>query len=125
MTDPGGDAQWLWSEGAPVRPAAHAVASCFVHGHVGAAGSGQCHRVDTVAVVVGGTGHPAERGGILVWDTSHPESPTRRSLGVIAVRAVVCAPTDPYRDVGRAIHVHHALAEGLNAAAGGIHRPAG
>ncbi len=30
----------------------------------------------------------------------------------------------PYRDIGRAIHVHPTLAEGVNAAAGGVHRPA-
>jgi pyruvate/2-oxoglutarate dehydrogenase complex dihydrolipoamide dehydrogenase (E3) component len=30
-----------------------------------------------------------------------------------------------YRDIGRAIHIHPTLAEGVNAAAGGVHRPAG
>ncbi|MEX1162184.1 MAG: hypothetical protein WEB03_01255, partial [Nitriliruptor sp.] len=28
-----------------------------------------------------------------------------------------------YRDIARAIHVHPTLAEGVNSAAGGVHRP--
>jgi hypothetical protein len=28
------------------------------------------------------------------------------------------------RDISRAIHIHPTLAEGVNAAAGGVHRPA-
>ena len=30
-----------------------------------------------------------------------------------------------YRDIAQAIHIHPTLAEGVNAAAGGVHRPAG
>jgi pyruvate/2-oxoglutarate dehydrogenase complex dihydrolipoamide dehydrogenase (E3) component len=30
----------------------------------------------------------------------------------------------PYRDIARAIHIHPTLAEGVNGAAGGVHRPA-
>jgi pyruvate/2-oxoglutarate dehydrogenase complex dihydrolipoamide dehydrogenase (E3) component len=31
----------------------------------------------------------------------------------------------PSADVGRAIHIHPTLAEGVNSAAGGVHRPSG
>lgn len=38
--------------------------------------------------------------------------------------AVIAMVSDvPYRDIGRAIHAHPTLAEGVNAAAGGVHRP--
>jgi dihydrolipoamide dehydrogenase len=37
---------------------------------------------------------------------------------------VAMAANVPYGEIGRAIHVHPTLAEGVNAAAGGVHRPA-
>jgi pyruvate/2-oxoglutarate dehydrogenase complex dihydrolipoamide dehydrogenase (E3) component len=44
--------------------------------------------------------------------------------GNLVHEAVIAMVADaPYRDIGRAIHVHPTLAEGVNAAAGGVHRP--
>jgi len=47
------------------------------------------------------------------------------SLGiVIGVSAVIAMVADvSYGEIGRAIHIHPTLAEGVNAAAGGVHRP--
>lgn len=39
-----------------------------------------------------------------------------------AVIAMLAGTT--YADIGRAIHVRPTLAEGVNSAAGGVHRPA-
>lgn len=36
---------------------------------------------------------------------------------------IAMAGNVPYHEIGRAIHVHPTLAEGVNAAAGGVHRP--
>lgn len=45
--------------------------------------------------------------------------------GNLVHEAVIAMATDAtYGDIGRAIHVHPTLAEGVNAAAGGVHRPA-
>jgi pyruvate/2-oxoglutarate dehydrogenase complex dihydrolipoamide dehydrogenase (E3) component len=44
--------------------------------------------------------------------------------GNLVHEAVIAMVADaPYSDIGRAIHIHPTLAEGVNAAAGGIHRP--
>jgi dihydrolipoamide dehydrogenase len=44
--------------------------------------------------------------------------------GNLVHEAVVAMVADaPYSDIGRAIHVHPTLAEGVNSAAGGVHRP--
>jgi pyruvate/2-oxoglutarate dehydrogenase complex dihydrolipoamide dehydrogenase (E3) component len=44
--------------------------------------------------------------------------------GNLVHEAVVVMVADaPYSDIGRAIHIHPTLAEGVNAAAGGVHRP--
>jgi len=44
--------------------------------------------------------------------------------GNLVHEAVIAMVADaPYRDIGRAIHIHPTLAEGVNAAAGGVHRP--
>lgn len=44
--------------------------------------------------------------------------------GNLIHEAVIAMVADvPYRDIGRAIHIHPTLAEGVNAAAGGVHRP--
>jgi pyruvate/2-oxoglutarate dehydrogenase complex dihydrolipoamide dehydrogenase (E3) component len=44
--------------------------------------------------------------------------------GNLVHEAVVAMVADvPYGDIGRAIHIHPTLAEGVNAAAGGVHRP--
>ena len=46
-------------------------------------------------------------------------------VGNLIHEAVIAMAGDiPYREIGRAIHVHRALAEGVDAAAGGVHRPA-
>jgi dihydrolipoamide dehydrogenase len=43
--------------------------------------------------------------------------------GNLIHEAVIAMVADaPYRDIGRAIHIHPTLAEGVNAAAGGVHR---
>jgi dihydrolipoamide dehydrogenase len=44
--------------------------------------------------------------------------------GNLVHEAVVAMVADaPYSDIGRAIHIHPTLAEGINSAAGGVHRP--
>lgn len=44
--------------------------------------------------------------------------------GNLVHEAVIAMVADAsYRDFGRAIHIHPTLAEGVNAAAGGVHRP--
>ncbi len=44
--------------------------------------------------------------------------------GNLIHEAVIAMTADvPYSEIGRAIHVHPTLAEGVNAAAGGVHRP--
>lgn len=44
--------------------------------------------------------------------------------GNLVHEAVIAMVTDAsYSDIGRAIHIHPTLAEGVNAAAGGVHRP--
>jgi pyruvate/2-oxoglutarate dehydrogenase complex dihydrolipoamide dehydrogenase (E3) component len=44
--------------------------------------------------------------------------------GNLVHEAVIAMVADaPYSDIGRAIHIHPTLAEGVNAAAGGVHRP--
>jgi len=44
--------------------------------------------------------------------------------GNLIHEAVIAMTADvPYSAIGRAIHVHPTLAEGVNAAAGGVHRP--
>ncbi len=44
--------------------------------------------------------------------------------GNLIHEAVITMIADaPYSDIGRAIHIHPTLAEGVNAAAGGVHRP--
>lgn len=49
----------------------------------------------------------------------------RPDVGNLIHEAVIAMAGDiPYREIGRAIHVHRALAEGVDAAAGGVHRPA-
>jgi pyruvate/2-oxoglutarate dehydrogenase complex dihydrolipoamide dehydrogenase (E3) component len=46
------------------------------------------------------------------------------NAGNLVHEAVLAMVADaPYRDIGRAIHIHPTLAEGVNAAAGGVHRP--
>lgn len=52
----------------------------------------------------------------------HIAGPDAGNLVHEAVIAMVAGAT--YGDIGRAIHVHPTLAEGVNAAAGGVHRPA-
>jgi pyruvate/2-oxoglutarate dehydrogenase complex dihydrolipoamide dehydrogenase (E3) component len=43
--------------------------------------------------------------------------------GNLIHEAVIAMVADvPYRDIGGAIHIHPTLAEGVNAAAGGVHR---
>jgi pyruvate/2-oxoglutarate dehydrogenase complex dihydrolipoamide dehydrogenase (E3) component len=43
--------------------------------------------------------------------------------GNLIHEAVIAMVTDaPYGDIGRAIHIHPTLAEGVNAAGGGVHR---
>jgi pyruvate/2-oxoglutarate dehydrogenase complex dihydrolipoamide dehydrogenase (E3) component len=53
----------------------------------------------------------------------HIAGPDAGNLVHEAVIAMVAGAT--YADIGRAIHVHPTLAEGVNSAAGGVHRPAG
>jgi hypothetical protein len=44
--------------------------------------------------------------------------------GNLVHEAVIAMVADaPYSDIGRAIHIHPTLAEGVNSAAGGVHRP--
>jgi hypothetical protein len=44
--------------------------------------------------------------------------------GNLVHEAVIAMVADaPYSDIGRAIHIHPTLAEGVNAATGGVHRP--
>lgn len=44
--------------------------------------------------------------------------------GNLVHEAVVAMTADiPYSEIGRAVHIHPTLAEGVNAAAGGVHRP--
>ena len=44
--------------------------------------------------------------------------------GNLVHEAVLAMTADiPYRQIGHAIHIHPTLAEGVNAAAGGVHRP--
>ncbi len=44
--------------------------------------------------------------------------------GNLIHEAVIAMVADaPYSDIGRAIHIHPTLAEGVNSAAGGVHRP--
>jgi pyruvate/2-oxoglutarate dehydrogenase complex dihydrolipoamide dehydrogenase (E3) component len=52
----------------------------------------------------------------------HIAGPDAGNLVHEAVIAMVAGAT--YGDIGRAIHVHPTLAEGVNSAAGGVHRPA-
>lgn len=52
----------------------------------------------------------------------HIAGPDAGNLVHEAVIAMATGAT--YGDIGRAIHVHPTLAEGVNAAAGGVHRPA-
>jgi pyruvate/2-oxoglutarate dehydrogenase complex dihydrolipoamide dehydrogenase (E3) component len=52
----------------------------------------------------------------------HIAGPDAGNLVHEAVIAMVAGAT--YADIGRAIHVHPTLAEGVNSAAGGVHRPA-
>jgi len=52
----------------------------------------------------------------------HIAGPDAANLVHEAVIAMVAGAT--YADIGRAIHVHPTLAEGVNSAAGGVHRPA-
>jgi pyruvate/2-oxoglutarate dehydrogenase complex dihydrolipoamide dehydrogenase (E3) component len=52
----------------------------------------------------------------------HIAGPDAGNLVHEAVIAMVAGAT--YGDIGRAIHIHPTLAEGVNAAAGGVHRPA-
>lgn len=52
----------------------------------------------------------------------HIAGPNAGDLVHEAVLAMVAGAT--YGDIGRAIHIHPTLAEGVNAAAGGVHRPA-
>jgi dihydrolipoamide dehydrogenase len=51
----------------------------------------------------------------------HIAGPDAGDLVHEAVIAMVAGAS--YSDIGRAIHIHPTLAEGLNAAAGGVHRP--
>ncbi len=53
----------------------------------------------------------------------HIAGPDAGNLIHEAVIAMVAGAS--YADIGRAIHVHPTLAEGVNSAAGGVHRPAG
>ena len=44
--------------------------------------------------------------------------------GNLVHEAVIAMVADaPYSHIGRAIHIHPTLAEGVNSAAGGVHRP--
>lgn len=53
----------------------------------------------------------------------HVAGPDAGDLVHEAVIAMVAGAS--YADIGRAIHIHPTLAEGVNSAAGGVHRPAG
>ena len=53
----------------------------------------------------------------------HIAGPAAGDLVHEAVIAMVAGAS--YTDIGRAIHIHPTLAEGVNSAAGGVHRPAG
>jgi pyruvate/2-oxoglutarate dehydrogenase complex dihydrolipoamide dehydrogenase (E3) component len=52
----------------------------------------------------------------------HIAGPDAGNLVHEAVIAMVAGAS--YSDIGRAIHIHPTLAEAVNAAAGGVHRPA-
>ena len=53
----------------------------------------------------------------------HIAGPDAGNLIHEAVIAMTCGAT--YRDIATAIHIHPTLAEGINAAAGGVHRETG
>lgn len=53
----------------------------------------------------------------------HVVGPDAGNLVHEAVIAMVAGA--PFGDIARAIHIHPTLAEGVNAAAGGVHRPSG